>query len=535
MKINKYLFFASLCTTGLFTSCIDLDPLPTGGTFTNGQFDQMLETDPEKMGNLVIGLYDSYSSFMGTSIALDSRTADFVTINPSQQYSTYRNNACYLDITATNSIGVWGTAYSMIFDSNLLIASLNNIDPDKTDKTLSYYRGQALANRAFAYMYLAQLYQFTYAKDPMAKGVPVITEKNQELTAIEGSSRGTLQEVYEQILSDLTEGIELMSNNSAAQRADKRYFDINVLYGFRARANLLMHNYTEAAADAQKVIDSGDFSPLSATQCQVPGFQEISEANWIWGIYVNKTGVGLNNFANSVNTWCHGYVQAGNWKLIDPALYEQIDNNDPRKLWWIAPVTRESVANYWTDYTSTDNQYTPQSYLEEFEVPDYTVVKFAPYENEIDQSMKNTDYPLMRIEEMWLILAEAKGLDGASVAPGVAVLENFINTYRRTTGKYTCTATTADEFIDEIYLQRRIEFWGEGIEYLDILRLQKPMDRRTEIWSGQMGATYGIQSYAFYNQPTNPVMIWMLPTDEIDNNPGMTDADQNEPGQPTLP
>ena len=535
MKINKYLILSGVCAVSALTSCVDLDPLPTGGTFTSGQFNGMLETDPEKMANLVIGLYDSYGSFMGTSIAMDSRTADFVTINPSQQYSIYRNNACYLDITATNSIGVWGTAYSMIFDSNLLIASLDKIDPDKKDATLSYYRAQALANRAFAYMYLAQLYQFTYIKDPMAKGVPLITEKNQDYTAVYGSNRGTLQEVYDLIVSDLDEGIDLMTNNSAAQRADKRYFDINVLYGFRARAHLLMHNYSAAAADAQAVINSGDFTPLSASQCTVPGFQDIAEPNWIWGIYTNKTGVGLNNFANSVNTWCHGYVQADNWKLIDPALYEQIDDNDPRKLWWIAPVTRESAADNWTNYTSTDNEFTPESYLTSFKVPDYTVVKFAPYENLLDQSTKNTDYPLMRIEEMWLILAEAKGLEGASVAPGVAVLEQFMNTYRRTNGKYTCSATNAEDFINEIFLQRRIEFWGEGIEYLDILRLQKPVDRRTEIWTGQMGANYGIQSYAFYNEPNNPVMIWMLPTGEIDNNPGMTEADQNAPGQPYLP
>lgn len=67
-------------------------------------------------------------------------------------------------------------------------------------------------------------------------------------------------------------------------------------------------------------------------------------------------------------------------------------------------------------------------------------------------------------------------LDG--VAAGVAALNSFVNTYRYTDNSYRPNATTMEEFIKEMMIQKRIEFWGEGITYFDYKRLALQVRRK---------------------------------------------------------
>ena len=84
----------------------------------------------------------------------------------------------------------------------------------------------------------------------------------------------------------------------------------------------------------------------------------------------------------------------------------------------------------------------------------------------------------MRMEEMKFIDIEATAhLDG--VAAGVTALKDFINTYRYTDNSYQANnATTMEDFIKELMIQKRIEFWGEGITYFDYKRLGLQVRRK---------------------------------------------------------
>ena len=86
------------------------------------------------------------------------------------------------------------------------------------------------------------------------------------------------------------------------------------------------------------------------------------------------------------------------------------------------------------------------------------------------------DIPLMRVEEMYFILAEAKA-HTQNVEAGKMVLTDFMNTYRYTDGSYQCAATDMDTFIQELMVQKRIEFWGEGLVYFDRKRLGMRIQR----------------------------------------------------------
>ena len=536
-KISYILSFVAL--TGALASCSH-DYQPMGGVISSEQRDKLLSDDEANYAALNDGMYTLLSSGSSTNfgwdaifIMDDSRTADFVTIKPNAAYSYFGPCAQYQDNTASSGFtsSRWTRPYNLIYSANQLLKTLKVTDPDDTNDLFNYYKAQAMGLRAFAYNFLIQTFQFTYLADPDALGVPILTEDNMDSAAIYGAPRSSVREVYDQIFSDLDKSIALMTNNPKASRDDKRFLDINVLYGLYARAALLTGDYENAAKYAQLVIDSGNFTPLSSEACQKPGFSDISASNWIWGIYYDTTTVvSLYNFPSMVSSWASGYAQSGQWILINPSLYDAIFPDDPRKLWWISPEG-VSAADYYTG-TTNDMGLSPTEYLEYYHVPTYANVKFAPYNNVLGQSTNAADSPLMRIEEMYYILAEAQA-KGGNLSQGIQTLNNFVTNYRWTgDSSYNFSASSLDEFIDEIWFQRRVEFWGEGIGYFDLLRLQKTMDRkeRNSIWT-ESDDEYGLNNCAYRIPAGEKILILQIPVSEIDNNPAR--IQQNPTGEPT--
>ena len=531
--MKKIYLLSLIAMAGSLTSCYDLDTEPMSSTITEEQRDQLFDDDPANVGALANGIYKNYNGFElsygdlmdfgypSIMLQLDCRTDAFIGSNP-DTFGWFYMPVAYTDNTASNPYTTirWRMPYNTIFTCNQL---LGFIDPATDDSLLKYYRGQAYGNRAFAYWVLAQLFQFNYVGHEEDPCVPIITEANYEEAQKNGAPRATVKAVYEQILSDLENGIAMMTDNSSAVRSDKRFMDIDVLYGLRARTYLCMQQYDKAAADAQTVINTRNYTPLSSTEAIGPGFIDINSKNWIWGIYYAVEDVmGLYTLAGFMGSYTYGYASAGEFKLINALVWNQIDENDPRKLWWISPAGN-SNAQY---YTSANGNAV--EYLNNNGVPPYAVVKFAPYGNILGQSVNEADVPLMRIEEMYYILAEAQGM-GGNIAQGVQTLESFVNTYRWTNSKnpYKCSATTAEEFINEIYFQREVEFWGEGMTYYDIMRLNRGVNRRG---GSNWDLNNGVLSFAYTIEPTNPVLLTQIPQNEIDNNEQMTAKDQNPTG-----
>lgn len=535
--MKKIYIISSVALAGILSSCYDLHTEPVSSTITEEQREDIFKEDPSSIEALSSGVYKNYNGFElaygdmmdfgypGIMLQLDCRTASFLGSNP-DSYGWFYQPVAYLDNTASNIYGTirWRFPYNTIYTANQVLSS---ISAETEDGLMKYYRGQAYGNRAFAYWVLAQLFQFNYVGHQNDPCVPIITELNEAEVAMDGAPRATVAEVYAQILSDLNNGIELMTDNSSAVRSDKRYIDINVLYGLRARTYLCMQEYANAAADAQKVINSGAFTPLSSSDAIGPGFIELNSANWIWGIYYAVEDVmGLYTLPGFMGSYTYGYAYAGEYKLINSTLWNQINDNDPRKLWWISPAGN-SNAQY---YKNADGNAV--AYLQSVGFPAYSVVKFAPYGNELGQSVNQADIPLMRIEEMYYILAEAQGL-GGDLAGGRQTLENFVNSYRwlNSSSPYKCSATTAEDFVNEIFFQREVEFWGEGMTYYDIMRLGLPVDRRNSNWTDRNN---NVASFAFYIEPTNPVLLTQIPQSEIDNNAQIKETDQNPTGSASL-
>ncbi|MGN1253430.1 MAG: RagB/SusD family nutrient uptake outer membrane protein, partial [Prevotella sp.] len=102
----------------------------------------------------------------------------------------------------------------------------------------------------------------------------------------------------------------------------------------------------------------------------------------------------------------------------------------------------------------------------------YTSIKFG-MKNGVGNTTNTSDFPLMRIEEMYLIAAEGYARSG-NEAKAREILTNFVKTYRDPSYDINGRGLS---LVDEIWFQRRVELWGEGFFTPDAKRLGKPIVR----------------------------------------------------------
>ena len=295
-KLNK-LTLTALSVLAL-VGCADLDTEPFSTTITADQKEQVVAADPSKIeasvtaicsGFTVYGATygeDQHNDFGYPSIMLmtDSRGSDMSSY--SIGYNWFNGALTLQD--CTNDSGsthmIWTTLYNQIFVANNVIGT---IDPETEEPLSQYYLAQALAIRAFDYFTLVQLYQFTYKGNENKDGVPIITPENKEEAAANGLARSSVQEVYDFVMNDITKAIELLKSSGKA-RSDKRYVSLDVAYGIRARINLVMENWSAALSDAEAALSTTPYTPLSLEEAAKPGFIDIEDHSWMWGVLITE-------------------------------------------------------------------------------------------------------------------------------------------------------------------------------------------------------------------------------------------------------
>ena len=529
MKMNNRYFVALLGSAMLLTtSCSDLDTNPSGSTMSDGQLDEVLAQDPSKLKSEVSGMYANmieceaitqwYGSarhydfgYASTMMMMDASGQD----EPSQVsgYNWYNKPLRFVDRTANSETTyfIWNQCYKNIKAANDVLKS---VDLENLSDVAKSYVGQAYAMRAFEYFTLIQLYQFSYKGHEDAAGVPIVTEKTAEAEA--NNPRAAVKDVYKQIMDDLNTAIDYLTDSRSAKSEINR----QVAYGLRARVNLVMQNWSDAAADAQKAAEG--YTPLSKDAAAAPGFNDVSASNWIWGNIVDESNdivqSGILNFPSMMCSFTgNGYSPTYACRMINSKLWKEIPSTDVRKGWWIDENLNSPIVNpkYVVHQEYEDEDGNVVKYLAVYnqtgdEVADitepYTNVKFGAYKNQYGNELNACDIPLMRVEEMILIQAEATAM-GGNVEEGKRILENFVRTYRDPS--YTCNATTAEGVQDAVWFQRRVELWGEGFSFTDLLRLKKPLDRT--------GANYEV-SVRFNLPAESPIFLYLIPEDEENHN-----------------
>ncbi len=511
MKRN-FIYFATsavLASTAL-VACNDLDTKPDNYWVTTDQKTEAIAANPDLAKAGVVGISSTYNQYNAVYsnhidfgwpsvlLCMESIGPDFVGLNTG--YNWFSSLGSYNLGSNNNYMNnlSWYYCYKIVNSANSVISNVGDAATDD----LKLYAAQGYANRAYAYFNLVQLFQYTYKGHESLPAVPILTPENADQAATDGCPRSSVQEVYDQILSDINTAITYLSEcglevDKIADTGAKRFVSLGTAYGLRARVNLVMNNWQAAADDAAKAIQFSGATPYSIAEASQPAFNTSADHNWMWCVYIEETDrvvtSGIVNWASHMGSLNYGYASVGAWRYINKALYNTINDTDCRKGWWLDENCESPNLNA--------NQ---AAVIAAYQAPAYTQVKFAPYNNVLQTSTNATDVILMRVEEMYLIQAEATAMAG-NAAEGKSLLENFVKTYRDPA--YTCTATSADEVQEAVWMQRRIELWGEGHSYYDLLRLNKGLDRRGGGWDTSW----------VYNVPA-PLKPFLIPNNEMNSN-----------------
>jgi hypothetical protein len=278
------------------------------------------------------------------------------------------------------------------------------------------------------------------------------------------------------------------------------------------------------------VLAQAGYSPLTKDQWlnAEDGFNNAdSQSSWILGTKCTTIEQITNRYYNFQGQMCSeatwAMPQYGKaYRCISTALFNQISDQDWRKLSWIAPADADMT-------TLPDKYATLTRGLSGFKaLPAYTNIKFHPGGglSGLTESTQGllADLPIMRVEEMKFIELECMA-HTQSVSAAAYALQTFINTYRYNDGSYVCSCNDMDSFIDALMLQRRIEFWGEGINYFDYKRLHRAI---TRTYSGTNHlSTFRLNSKEGY---VAPWMNYVLPEGEQDQNKAITSLNPDPTG-----
>lgn len=433
-----------------------------------------------------------YPSLM---LAMESRGTDLV--SEKSGYNWFSNQMGYGDLQSNYYFTSmhWNAMYYVIMAAN---KAWQDFGERSNESLFQFYLAQASALRAFNYFYLAQLYQQTYVGNEDQPCVPIVSGAYKYIVEKEQCPRATVREVYDYILRDLDMAEHLLSETTVTN-VGKHLVTRQVINGLRARIYMVMNEWAKAAEYAQRVIDSGMAKPYTMDEVSRPTFSDINHSAWLWGIDTEETDnvvlSGYCNWPSHMGSFSYGYAQLGTWRKVSQSLYNAIPSTDVRKGWFLGANRASGNLN--------DEQ---RSYVAQYGMPAYTQVKFAPYKDELGTNINASDIPLMRIEEMYLILAEAQAMLG-NTAEAAKTLNSFVTTYRDPA--YNCTAATAEEMQNAVWMQRRIELWGEGHSYFDLMRMKKGVDRR--------GA--GFSAEYVYNIPAgDAALIYPIPASEMNSN-----------------
>ena len=533
--MKKYIIM-TFAAFALLTSCIQ-ETYPDGGTIVeHPSIEELLNGLPADLSAAgVSGFYSSTGFHVdfglpSMHIMTDSMLEDLA-ICGNSRYFQYNSYAMNLDMGPT---GAYASYFYLVYYQGIRSANeiIARIDSDTEDVQMKYYLGQALAYRAMFYLDLARLYepkQNSYVPvdaDLLCLTVPMVTEKT---TPSEAADNGRVHRkiMYEFILEDLQAAERYLAEAGAAGMPQSvTRPSLYGVYGLLARTYIEMGEW-EDNPDPQahaKVVEYADkviaaFAPLDETQWHDPssGFNKSSSnSSWVWGLSLDSSMTNnLFNFTAMMSVEAQfGYAQF-TCPGISSWLYSQIPNADFRKSTW---YVRDSGLDYKFAGTLEDAQQTKMYAV------DYMSLKFRPAQgNCTDYSVGvAAEHPLMRVEEMYFLKMEA--LAKTSLTEAVALLESFMNTYRYKDGSYVCEAADYDSFIDEMMVQKRVEFWGEGILIYDYKRLDKGITRD---YKGSV-ATNFTTDYLINTTGRSPQWNFCIPLSELQTNTGI-DSDFNNP------
>lgn len=453
---------------------------------------------PQRIEQQVNGLYDAVKNgqFLGGRYLIynDIRAEDF--INRQNNSVTGLQTWNHTLVETNNEVNnLWVYAYQAINAANVFLQGLEDnasrfVQPAFPDNfatvRVPQYQAEARFLRGISYYYLLQLYARPYIDGNGSRpGLPLRLQAETDFSNND-LARSTVAETYAQVLADLDFAEQNLPLTASVSRAHR-----NAAIAFKTRVYLTMGRWNDVITEANKIVSETApfkattgvqhqlapsirtvFAPpqntpesifsLPATALDAPGTQNQLAFYYLPStrpLPADPTGGGEYSLNPS------GIIADPTWKATD------------ERRQFIIPISgaNNAVTNYWGKF-STGTPFTD-------------------------------NVPIIRYAEVLLNLAEAQARATGGVDEKSVALLNAVRGRSDATTQFTLADfPDVNAFTAALLKERRIEFLGEGMRSIDLMRLNLPIPAK-----GTAPAVL----------PSDPNYVWPIPSSELSANRSM--------------
>jgi hypothetical protein len=368
-----------------------------------------------------------------------AQTYDYVRTSVGHSYQNAANYK-YAEVgEQARQLRIWRQQYKAIANCNIIIEQADEKRALFSGKNFNIIKGEALALRAFLHFDLLRLYGESPVTGINKKAIPYV---NAYTNLSFQQSTGT--EVINQVINDLTAARELLKDADpyGPQRIDSSLSAMTIgsravrmnyyaATALMARVYLYSGDKANALSKAKEVIDSKLFPLFSNTAGQTQKEDFIFPVEQVFSLTIPdlKTRYADFFFPDVVYSGSTTSLTIRNTTLTD--IFPAGLNTDYRLNW--------------------------------FEQANSSAMRISKYSY-------NTIIPLIKVSEMYLIAAESE-------SSTIMAVNAYVNPLRvhRGVSELDGSATTQSQLNEEIRLQYRREFIGEGqlFYYYKRLNVQK--------------------------------------------------------------
>lgn len=386
---------------------------------------------------------------------------------------TYLKNYNYENASAESMINsAWSNTYTAIANINSLISNIEKADKKMfAENHYDVILGEAYGLRAFLHFDMLRMFAPSYAADPTAAAIPYVKEYGHNVTP-----QSTVTETIDLVLADLNAAANLLKTSDpiitgATVLVDDAlltnrncHFNYYAAIAEMSRVYLYKNDLANAAKCAKEVIDSNKFKWTSIDNIATSAMNRDRNfsTEQVFALQIQNMEKNIENILTDTKYQGNQLTLTHRTEYLPyGASYDRVgarytDASDWRLLYqWSEPVSGSSYYNCFNN-------------------------KLWQIEGMPTASEKRM--PIIRLPELYLILAEAEGANGAA----------SLQTVREHRG-ITTPVTAADEqtLRSEILLEYVREFVCEGVMFYQYKRLN----------STSMDGLRGVFNTEFYVLP----------------------------------
>lgn len=361
------------------------------------------------------GLLTGFPSGLCNQLGLYTDELQFYGFSGAGQVNFYNNS---LLSTSPQIAELWNSSYNQIYAANAILDGVTNAT-GLTQEEKEQFTGEALFVRALIHFYLVNSYG----------AIPYITTTDYKanITVV----RMPEAAVYEQIIIDLKQSVALLSaqyNTSNRVRPNK-----GAAQALLARVYLYSEQWELASNTASAVLNQTELYVWPSSLDLE--FLKESKAT-IWQLMSGADGE--NTYQGNIFIFVQGPPPS---VAITQHLINAFTIDDQRKTKWIKVVSNGTTTWYHSNkYKEKSNTATSM---------EYSIV--------------------FRMAEQYLIRAEARAHSGDLIGA-----KEDLNKTRNLAGLSNSTATTSEQIIAAVQMERRLEFFTEyGHRFFDLKRTGK--------------------------------------------------------------